>query len=162
MKIIVFGSFLVCLYLVSFMKLYAQENNSVITQPGLKKNVVSGTVGTVPGSWLVLAGSYERMIAERKDNFFNSHWIKASGGNFASWEASGPLIFVGMTSLIGAKINHIELNYGLTLLGNLSSPYYFGPAGALGYRYQKPRGHFVFRAGIGYPEAFFLTLGFAF
>ena len=36
------------------------------------------------------------------------------------------------------------------------------PAGAIGYRFQKPGGKFVFRTGIGFPESLYLSLGLCF
>ncbi len=37
-----------------------------------------------------------------------------------------------------------------------------GFVGSLGYRYQKPKGNFLFCYGIGYPESIYLSLGAAF
>ncbi|GEM_PF-2316273 len=42
---------------------------------------------------------------------------------------------------------------------NLSSVY---PAAAIGYRYQKPKGGFVFRTGLGWVDGIYLSFGSAF
>ncbi|MFT6983614.1 MAG: hypothetical protein ACJAUD_002393 [Crocinitomicaceae bacterium] len=36
------------------------------------------------------------------------------------------------------------------------------PAGNLSYRFQKSDGHFMFRTGIGLPEALYIGFGFVF
>jgi hypothetical protein len=36
------------------------------------------------------------------------------------------------------------------------------PAGNIGYRYQKTNGHFMFRAGLGLPEALYVGIGVVF
>jgi len=33
---------------------------------------------------------------------------------------------------------------------------------SIGYRMQKPNGHFIFRTGVGWPEALYIDLGVSF
>lgn len=44
----------------------------------------------------------------------------------------------------------------------LSDGYLFFPFPAVGWRYQKPDGHFVFRTGLSLPEAIYAGVGFVF
>jgi len=126
------------------------------------KNTVYGSLGGFV-FWISLNGYYERIIIENEDKFFKTHRIRVGGGFYGTYENYGPYGLVGMTSLTGAKNKHFEVNYGLTMLGDeFDQIFYFGPAGSIGYRYQKPNGIFVFRIGGGFPEAIYLSLGFSF
>jgi hypothetical protein len=166
MKTIIFRTLFVFLILLSFIKSYAQkqyvqEHKTDTTQSGLKKNVIYGSLGVFP-FWGTLNGNYERLVAERKDKFFKSYWLKFGGGYWISWGVWGPHFMTGLTTLTGSKNSHLELSAGLTVLLDDWDLYYIGPSGTIGYRFQKPGGHFIFRTGIGFPEPIYISLGFSF
>lgn len=135
----------------------------------MKKNAVQGTLGTLPGFWGVINGNYERLISEKKKGLFKSYWFRAGAGLYVEWGGEGGHFVTGLTGLTGSNKNHLELNVGLALLFP-NFPYEYAgphpirvnPAGVIGYRFQKPQGKFVFRFGVGYPEAWYLSLGLVF
>nr|WKN38260.1 hypothetical protein K4G66_06040 [Tunicatimonas sp. TK19036] len=162
---------------------YAQGDVSDSVHVGLKKNVVHISAGFVPlrGAYNL---NYERMIAELSKSFINSILLRVGGGEWGAWAVGGSHLVGGVSILTGSRKGHVEFNAGLTrlydrlgyeghiesnLLFNNNEPpppksqfVYYYPAGALGYRYQKPGGHFVFRTGIGYPETIYIGFGAAF
>ena len=84
--------------------------------------------------------------------------------------------------LSGLRNSHIEFNLGLASQYDKSSyeigvrnSYIIGreapskseyrdtyPSIGLGYRYQKPDGHFLFRTGLALPESAYISIGFCF
>lgn len=114
-----------------------------------------------------------------------SRWL-----SYLSYEAGGPAYLLGGVFLTGKSNHFIEANLGATYLYNrvgynaMLSEYEYDqdhdpnfppyrnepqksdyililPAGSLGYRYQPSKGHFLFRAGIGFPDAFYISVGFS-
>ena len=94
------------------------------------------------------------------------------------WIAAGLLAMTSIALIlefgIGATAMFDKLSYDIGVSNaNYPFPGYeveptrfeytdFLPAGNFGYRYQKPGTAFIFRAGAGYPEAGYLSLGIAF
>lgn len=160
---------------------FGQEMNRETVQPGLKKNAIYGTVGTV-GIYGAAEGNYERMIAETGKGFLKSYWARVGYGGYYSWEDSGSLFVIGLTALTGARKSHMEFNVGFTStydrdsyeigvsnssIGGDPKPAKsefrdYSPAGSIGYRFQKPGGSFIFRTGFGFPESLYVSLGFCF
>ena len=57
--------------------------------------------------------------------------------------------------------HHLEVSAGL--VKSLDKYYDIFPlSGSIGYRMQKPNGHFIFRTGVGWPEALYIDLGVSF
>jgi hypothetical protein len=148
---------------------YSQNNEAATNSPSLKKNVVYGTIGY--GITIVANGNYERKLFESTEKkLINSIWWKVGYGVWVDFDLDdGSNITTGFTALTGSKKGHIELNFGFThFLGEettalfASSYQEYSLVGALGFRYQKPNGGFVFRTGIGYPDSLYLSFGFAF
>jgi len=151
---------------------YASGNDD--DKNNLKKNVIYGTVGFAPIPYGLIGLSYERMIVQHKSKAINSFWVRLEGGFNATWGQEGPQGIFALTVLTGPNKNHIEVSAGVTtwynrmIYDNTPEPnksksdfIYSYPAGAIGYRYQKPNGHFIIRAGVGFPELFYLSLGLA-
>jgi len=152
--------------------LYAQRDPVPVygtntLKAGLKKNVVYGSVGGYV-FWGAANGNYERLILERKDDFFKTYLIKVGIGGFFTYELAMNTFVTSLTALTGSKNRHLELSIGTAILFGsykLNDPYNpisLTPAGALGYRFQSPKKHFVFRMGVGFPEVIYLSLGFSF
>ena len=169
---------LVLFSLFLFSKTHSQSNSS----DPLKPNIVYGTYGLV-----TINGAYERLIATPKEKrFFTSYWTKIGYGYWSEpFGGRGNNFSLSATALTGSKNNHFEMNLGassffdrlnydigvsnsMIIVGGSGitppkSDYRFiRPTGAIGYRFQKPGGHFVFRTGIGFPDVVYLSLGFCF
>lgn len=172
---------LFCLLAIAILLSFTSSAQEAETQPGLKRNVVYGTLGTIV-LYAVANATYERMIIERNNKFISSYWVRLSGGTWGAWGPQGGSHYLaGFTALTGSKNSHIELHLGINTMfdkisydEDISNPDFSNPdikkteywditpSGALGYRFQKPGGHFLFRAGFGFPETAYLSLGFCF
>lgn len=87
--------------------------------------------------------------------------MKLGTGYFLMWDWStnygGPWIFSNYGWLIGKMNHHLEISTGVTytFAGDLRG---ILPSGAIGYRYVSPKGKYLLRANVAFPEA--LNLGF--
>lgn len=177
-------TFLLLLNIFLIMNSYAQVGIRDSIQVELKKNIIYGTVG-IAGFYAVANANYERVISQKKPGFFKYYLVRAGWGVWGSWGGEGSHGVAGISGLTGSKKSHLEIHLGVTAIydktgyqSDVSNYYYNGqfysseptrldntrflPAGAVGYRFQKPGGHFVFRVGAGFPESFYLSLGFCF
>jgi len=164
------------------------KKDTLFVRSGLNKNVLYPTLFIIPVG-AGITGNIERMILETRKNMFKSIWVKAYAGAYAYWGGSGQLYGLSLNSLSGTGNSHLELNLGL-LCGYDKSDWQmalseynyfvstygpdevdkpkiqdyvrFGPGLAVGYRYQAPGGHFVFRTGLGFPEVIYISIGSAF
>lgn len=145
------------------------------------RNAVYGTIGFL-GLWAVGEINYEHLLKARDGRFFNSLWLRTGIGGFAGWEISGPIGVAGVSLLTGKRNNHIEINGGFTALFDKTgydigvsnarggyddmpsrSDYIdWAPSGGIGYRFQKPGGATLFRAGLSFPESAYLSFGWQF
>ena len=157
-----------------------QNNNEIIAESE-KKNIVYATIGFVP-IWGVINLNYERVLLSKEEGFFSSYLLRLGGGKWFSWLAGGPNGVIGLTALTGRRNSHLETHLGFTSLYNKylydlamwdyneyggqspikSSYFYYLPSAAIGYRFQKPDGSFLFRGGIAFPESIYLGLGVLF
>ncbi len=145
------------------------------------KNVIYGNVGFIP-VWFAINGAYERRILKTDNSLLNSLWAKIGAGYWAQFDSGGPLALAGLTALTGTGKNHLEVSLGFVslhdysdykrdleayrIVGNVEprrSDYIENNiAGGIGYRLQNPENGFIFRAGVGFPEAIYVGLGFSF
>ena len=148
----------------------SQENKSDISSIGLKKNVIYGTLGVdIEDTYVTFLGNYEHMIFELPNSFFQSFWIRIGAGPWAAFDANGGTNYVStLSAVMGKRSAHLEIGSGVLFTYD-SGTKMFHPlvndrhlAGNLGFRFQRPGGHFVFRTGIGWPEFMYLSLGFCF
>ena len=146
-----------------------------------RKNAIYGNLGFVP-VWFVMNGAYEHRILKTNKSFVNSLWAKVGGGYWTQIDRGGPLAMAGLTALTGKGKHHIEVSLGFVSLYNyndykrdLESYRIVGNvkpartdyldnqiAGGIGYRFQNPDNGFIVRAGVSFPEAIYVGLGFAF
>ncbi len=169
-----------------YLASYAQETESSATPEGLNKNVIHASVGFIPipiPIWGAYGFSYERMLFDIRKGGINSIWARASLGEWGDPGGGGPFQLAGVTMLTGTGKGHFEVNisavriydqhrykddktglygYGPDYNAVKSDYVDFFPAGSLGYRFQKPDEHFVFRYGAGYPDGLYISLGAAF
>ena len=119
--------------------------------------------------------TYERRIISFEKNSLIGLWAK---GGFGGWgviySTGGPYQHLSLGILTGKNKGHFELNLGGARMYNKTGlEHYtairdhqleldFSPIGAIGYRYQKPSGNFLFRCGVGYPESVYIGFGVGF
>ena len=126
---------------------------------------------------------YERLIIAFEENSLIGLWAKGGlGGWGVIYSVGGPYQHLSLGILTGKKNGHFELNFGGARMYNKTGLEHdttigdyllepkpkkddyvqLSPIGAIGYRYQKPSGNFLFRCGIGYPEAIYIGFGVGF
>ncbi|MEM9687542.1 MAG: hypothetical protein AAF934_11570, partial [Bacteroidota bacterium] len=156
--------FLGC-FVLFMVNIYGQEVNIDAIPTLLKKNAVYGSIG-----YLVYYGFYninvERTLWDTNGIITNIR-ARLGGGEWArgGWGGSeGGTHFIGtLSALTGYRTFHFELNIGAVYLHDkINNKNFIYPASALGIRLQKPGEPYVFRFGIGFPEAIYLSLGIAF
>lgn len=64
--------------------------------------------------------------------------------------------------ITGTNTGHFEAALGATYITSSENDGFFAPAVSVGYRRQKPGKRFLFRAGIGYPDGIYVSLGTSF
>jgi len=107
--------------------------------------------------------NYDRLIFENQKLAF---FLRGGYGRFTYYQDKSTERFLQyqLVSVFGKKDSHFEASLGF--LSNLNRDQELLPrfslAGSVNYRYQDPRGPFLFRIGIGRPETIFLGLGIAF
>jgi hypothetical protein len=138
-----------------------------IKPPELKKNVFYGTLGIdVWEFYGTILANYERMLYVSPKAKGSSLWLRAGAGPFGAWGNEGWNYVSTISVLTGKKSSHAEFGLGALLSWDTSAKH-FAPllandyvAANIGYRYQKPGGSFIFRAGIGWPEFTYISFGF--
>jgi hypothetical protein len=177
-----FISLFCVVFAIGILNLKAHDNDNDTINRKIQSNTINFSAGFYP-IWGVLSFNYERKIKEMHTGFFKTYYIKGSGGKWSTFGGDGIHTGIGLSGLTGRKSNHFEMHIGITsiiqteryhrekdnpdnfpnqqpvLLKNYIG---FWPAGTLGYRFQKPGKPFLFRTGIGFPEAVYLGLGMAF
>jgi len=121
------------------------------------------------GNGLIYSVNYER--------FFRNRWSMRVGAEYLAWEDEEPseswaaTFWLLMLNYLKSKGNsHLEMGFGLTMViaRQLDGPdeeNLVYPTGTLGYRYQRPDGGLVFRAGLTplyYHPFLGVSLGYAF
>ncbi|WP_018478449.1 hypothetical protein [Pontibacter roseus] len=172
---------LLYLLVLNCCQAFGQDTNATSEAPGLKKNAVHATLGTI-GLMGAYTFSYDRNVIEFDKGVLQGIWARAGAGGWASWTSGGPYQSVTVGVLTGRKSSHVEFHAGAARMFDRSAyddekdlrDYYADPkpakseftdiraVGSLGYRYQKPGGHFLFRVGAGFPETAYVGLGIAF
>ena len=154
-------NFKLILPLALFCMTYGAKGQDVATSTEyerLKRNIFYGTVGFA-GLYGAVGGNFERIIVEKDKGFFKNYLLRVGGGAWAEWGGDGSFVVTGLSGLTGVLNHHLEIHLGLAYRSYYDSVV---PAGGLGYRFQKPGGHFVFRAGASFPESIYVSLGFCF
>jgi hypothetical protein len=140
--------------------LAAQEVKPDSVQSKMFNNAIYGNVGN-GGLYFTATGYYERMFRNNPQNSPIATFVKVGYGGAAFWYASSSYILGQFGILTGVKKHHFEASAGLVKgIGNDLN--FFPLSGSIGYRIQKPDGHFIFRTGVGWPEAVYIGLGVSF
>ncbi|NJB71753.1 hypothetical protein GGR42_002215 [Saonia flava] len=148
-KIALLGLVFLCgTYLIS-----AQSTTAI----DLSKNNVY--VDTFLGIFAQASINYERQIYSAKEvTWYGRLGAGAAAQFFGAANGYGGL--GGITMLTGKKNGHFELN-GNVFVGKDSDYTFVHPIATVGYRYQKPKGGFIFRANTSFITVG-VSLGYAF
>lgn len=162
------------LYLLTslFLLLISTEGlsqRSYSSNEGLRKNSVYATAGIYPeGIYGNITANYERKILEFPDSFFNAIQARIGAGPYVAWMSEGINFFSAASLCMGRSGSHLETGIGVLFTYHPDRKEW-NPivndrhlAGNLGYRFQRPGGGFLFRAGLGWPEGFYVSLGYCF
>ena len=136
------------------------------------KNALFINFGLRPG-FKTFMGQYERVIIQRSTFFLNSVGINLGVGSINEWEqyksGVGTTSATNIFTYFGRKATHLDISAGLVYTFpesikefGIDRPDTLYPSFTLSFRYQKPLGEFVFRAGIGFPDLIHLSLGYCF
>ena len=137
----------------------------------LYKNAFYGNFGALdPLFHNTLTAYYERILKHNVQNHKTSLFIRIGLGNVGvGWIGYQKFKLAQLGLLFGEKKHHLEIGAGPGYFDNRDlfpktnlPAFEFQPTGIAAYRYQKPKGHFIFRAGIAYPETIFIGLGLSF
>lgn len=127
-------------------------------------NAIYGSVGIsmeiLGESWFTGTAYYERMFQRNAQKSNILTFVRAGFGNAVGWEYTSSYILGQFGILTGVKIHHLEVSGGF--VKSLDDYDIFPLSGSVGYRIQKPNGHFIFRTGVGWPEALYFGLGVSF
>lgn len=147
-----------CLLIIAQTSALAQEQKSDSLQIPLNKNSINLSLG--PGGLLVLFLpahlSYERLFQGKVFGSKNSSLLEFGAGGAAFWGGSGLLFISRFGILTGRGRRHFEAKAGICILNNIF------PSACIGYRKQKPGSRFIFRTGIGFPDALYVSWGVSF
>jgi hypothetical protein len=153
----------VILSLGSMMQLHSQDLIRIDLDQELKKNAVYGSVGL---EFLSVSASVyaERIIGRGIESWGAETFVRigiiglagASDGNVLAID--GGLLIPGI-SIWKFGLLEIAAGWHPRLNGDIGFP---PIGGTVAFRYQKPQGHFLFRAGAGLPEILFVGVGFCF
>lgn len=150
--IIVFASILLFIMPINGS---AQEENL------LKTNNIYGSVG-VGGLYFTASGYYEKILKQGMWSKNISCFVKAGGGGYALWGVGGQFALGQFGFLTGSNTHHLEVSAGPAYIFNGDLFGMLPVSGAIGWRIQKPGKHFIYRMGAAWPEAGYISLGFAF
>ena len=127
------------------------------------KNFVYATVGSLPSEgWIALAGNYDRSLSIKSSGFIRQYFLSSSlGYGRDALDYNHFFVRIGPTAVTGTGFSHLEINLGLTYFHEELEDPILLPGGAIGYRYYMPGG-ILFRAGVGLPEAIYVSIGFGF
>jgi len=126
-------------------------------------NAIYGSVGSLIGYYNNVNIYYERMFQRKPYRSRIITLVKAGYGGWSSpWGGKGSYILGQCGILTGVKKHHFELSAGLIKFFSDSEKIETLLSGSLGYRSQKPDGHFIFRTGVSWPETIYLGFGVSF
>ena len=152
------------LFIVSNSLVTAQEENIDSLKINLNKNSINLSLG--PGGILALFTpahvSYERLFQGKVFGSRNSTIVDFGVGVASHWEGESPFIISRFGILTGSGRRHFEAKVGACFFFAGDMQNMLLPSGSIGYRKQKPGSHFIFRTGIGFPDALYVSWGVSF
>jgi len=142
------------LLFLSIHKATAQENT-------FNKNLIHTSIGS-GGLYFSATVYYDRIIKQKMWNRNITSFIRVGYGSAVYYGSESSYLLTQYGILTGVKKHHLEVSVGPAYFTNRNLLGDYSPTAALGWRYQKPGGNFIFRLGIAVPEAIYLGLGIAF
>lgn len=154
--------FLLLSVLFLSLPLAGQENAVKVPENSSGFNSFTITAGAFPTYGNLQAG-YEMAFERGPQKIVHYMGFRAQAGMWVLWEDTGWDLSASCFWLLGKRSSFIELGTGLTYLDYITTAgWHLLPAGNIGYRYMKPGKRYFFRAGIGFPECFYLGAGLTF
>ena len=112
-----------------------------------------------------MLANFEVVLKNRKNSFFKSSSVRGGVGGWGTYDDYGLVVFSMLSSLTGERNHHFEFGIGGAYLSYAEFSYNYNtgnkilPAANVGYRFQKPERNFLFRTGIGFPDAIYIGVG---
>lgn len=137
----------------------AQNTNST---DRVNKNLLYGGIG-VGGIYFPAYIYYERQLQEHFLNSKLSSFVTVGTGAAVHWEGSSYYVAAKFGLLLGQQKAKLETALGVNYfyLGDLTDET-LPLAASIGYRANKPGKNYVFRTGVSWPEAVYVSWGFRF
>jgi hypothetical protein len=164
---------------ISFLFLLFTLNVSAQNNRDAPVRQLKNAIHLSSGYYLNASLEYERVLYAGGDRPLSVN-AALTGGYMTNLSGAGPISELKGILLTGKKVHHMEFTAGGRLyfdrVGWYGQREYeldpdatksdflsLTPSFTLGYRYQKPRGIYIFRIGSGVPvHMFYISLGFAF
>ena len=148
--------------IIAFIFMYKNaESQEIETDVKFRTNAIYGNVGIFPIYGTAIL-NYERNLNQNTFNRNISSLLKFGFGEYLAWAVGGEIVLAQYGLMFFPANHHLEVGIGATYYINGDMGDLFFPAVNVGYRFQKPGGHLIFRTGISIPEAAHLGIGFAF
>ena len=148
---------IVVLFIVSNSIVTAQTEQTDTLKLSLNKNSINLSYGIL-SAYL----SYEKLFQGKVFGTRNSTILDVGLGGLAHWEGASPYIISRFGILTGSGRRHVEAKLGACFFWGGDLQYTLLPSGSIGYRKQKPGSRFIFRTGIGFPDALYVSWGVSF
>lgn len=162
LKLRIVSAVIMCTLLWSVTS-FGQGTPSDSIKPKMLNNSINLSIG--PGgivAFYVPAGIfYERMFQGERFLPKLTKFVDLGVGAVGYWEGESVFVFSRYGILTGHKKYHLEATLGAVgyLNGDIVGML---PAASIGMRRQKPNSHYVFRTGVGIPEAIYVSWGVSF
>lgn len=150
---------LVIVVLFAFQSVKSQDT----IVPSYKKNLIYPSLGLMEdGIFITLGLNYERQLFKVEKFNFN---VKANYNIWGAWAVSGDFYSFSLNSYRSFRSHHVGLELGYVFIKydyeeGISSD--SEPMGSLGYKFQKPDRHFLFKMYISTWGTYNLGVGVAF
>ena len=144
--------------LLTFNKMHAQTYDSIGRS---NKNLIYGGVG-FGGLYFPAFVFYERQL---QDHFLNtkfSSFVTVGTGAAAHWEGASTFATAKFGLLLGQQKAHLETAIGVNYFYKGDFTGTLPLAASIGYRANEPGKNYVFRTGVAWPEAIYVSWGFRF
>ena len=145
------------LFIVSHSLVSAQQEKIDTLKMSLNKHSINLSYGILSASL-----SYESLFQGKVFGSRNSTIVDYGLGGLAHWDGASPFINSRFGILTGRGRRHFEAKVGACFFFAGDMQNMLLPSGSIGYRKQKPGSHFIFRTGIGFPDALYVSWGVSF
>jgi hypothetical protein len=158
MMIRIFRMTCLAIFMMCFVSGFSQEVSKSNQATYLNRNSVQ-----ISGGFLLVvasaSGFYERIIGRNNLAYF----ARAGVGTLNVWGSKGKFFMTegGIITHATGK-HHLDAAAGINFLFGDDFDGVVMPSMSVGYRNQKPGGHFVFRTGLGYFQGIYVGLGYSF